>query len=87
MAQERPELVDQAGHTSVVTSVAFGPDGQTAISESLDTRMKPWDLRDDAELATLTSFIDGSWAVAKRGGRYDSSNNGENPILSSLTGH
>jgi WD40 repeat protein len=38
------ELNSFTGHTSTILSVAFSPDGRTALSGSIDTTLKLWDL-------------------------------------------
>ena len=39
---------------SIVTSVAFSPDGLTALSGGLDSKLKLWDLETGKELRTFT---------------------------------
>jgi WD40 repeat protein len=80
------EIKTFTGHNNWVLSVAFSPDGREIATASSDARTKLWRLSDGAELATLVSFTDGSWAVTEPGGRYDSSNNGENPNLHWVVG-
>ena len=43
------------GHTSVVWSVCFSPDGQTLTSSSADGTIKLWDVQTGACLKTLRS--------------------------------
>jgi WD40 repeat protein/Tfp pilus assembly protein PilF len=74
------------GHSGSVSSVAFSPDSQTLVSGSEDGRVKLWRVSDGTELATLTNFKDDSWAVTEPGGRYDSSQGGENPNLHWVVG-
>ncbi|MEN8221329.1 MAG: hypothetical protein ABFS56_34280, partial [Pseudomonadota bacterium] len=38
------KVVLQLGHSSIVESVAFSPDGKTALSGSWDDTVKWWDL-------------------------------------------
>lgn len=72
--------------TGGITSAAYSADGKTLVQGNLDGSTKLWRVRDGAELATLISFTDGSWAVTEPGGRYDSSSNGENPNLHWVVG-
>ena len=74
------------GHKGSVNSVVFSPDGALIASASADARNKFWRVSDGTELATLVSFTDGAWAVSDSGGRYDSSQNGENPNLHWVVG-
>ncbi len=50
------------------------------------TGTKIWDIKNRKHVADLRMFTDGSWAVTEPGGRYDSSNNGENPNLHWVVG-
>jgi hypothetical protein len=47
------EIVPQLGHSSGVTSVAFSPDGKTALSGSYDHTLKLWDLATGREIRKL----------------------------------
>src|ERR1700716_2167750 len=42
------------GHSNVVTSVAFSPDGRAALSASTDSTLKLWDVATGKELRTIT---------------------------------
>jgi WD40 repeat protein len=42
-AQTGQELLTLKGHTNLVTSVAFSPDGQRLVSGSADDTVKVWD--------------------------------------------
>jgi serine/threonine protein kinase len=46
------------GHTSVVKSVAFSPDGKTLASASLDKTVRLWDVATRQNVATLTKHTD-----------------------------
>jgi WD40 repeat protein len=52
------------GHTGNATCVAFGPDGQTAISGSHDGTLILWDLETGGQLRTLTGHEEGIHSVA-----------------------
>jgi len=47
-----------SGHTFIVNSVAFSPDGQTLASGSYDTTIKLWHLASGQEVRTLTGHTD-----------------------------
>ena len=42
------------GHTDVVTSIAFSPDGETLASGSADNVIRLWDANSGAHIETLT---------------------------------
>ena len=52
------------GHTSLVNSVAFSPDGKTLASASCDETIKLWDVATGKEQATLKGHMDAVWSVA-----------------------
>jgi hypothetical protein len=44
VAQDKLEVLTQLGHTDWVESIAFSPDGHTALSGSFDQTKKLWDV-------------------------------------------
>ena len=68
---ERPEIFVQLGHSTVVSSVAFSPDGRYAITGGLDKTMKLWDIATCREVRTFAGHADSIQAVAfSPNGRY-----------------
>jgi WD40 repeat protein len=54
IAQEKPEIFVQMGHTSSrVNSVAFSPDGKYALTGSWDKTIKLWDIASGREVRTF----------------------------------
>ena len=53
MAQDVPELVLPTGHTGIVTSVAFSPDGNYAVSGSRDGTIKLWEISTGREVRSF----------------------------------
>ena len=47
------DLLTLKGHTDVVTSVAFSPDGRRIVSGSFDSTVKVWDASSGQEILTL----------------------------------
>ncbi|MDH6100450.1 trypsin-like peptidase domain-containing protein [Anabaenopsis sp. FSS-46] len=61
----RREIATLTGHSFVVTSVAFSPDGKTlASSGSVDRTIKLWDVATGRKIATLTGHSDSVSSVA-----------------------
>ena len=60
----RPELIVQTGHSSVVHSLVFSPDGKMLASGSWDHTIKLWDVVSGAELRTLKGHSDRVTSVA-----------------------
>jgi WD40 repeat protein len=54
----------QLGHSSIVSSVAFSPDGKTIVSGSFDNTLKLWDAATGRELRTLSGHSDTVCSVA-----------------------
>jgi len=75
-ASERPEVYVQLGHTSVVPSVAFSPDGRYALSESWDGTGRIWDINTGEEIAQLVGFTDGEWVTVTPECYFNASPNG-----------
>src|ERR671939_113727 len=55
----KPRAGRQAGHSGVVTSVAFSPDGRALASGSWDGTIKFWDIRDGR--MRLRRMLRGEW--------------------------
>lgn len=54
------------GHSRVVSSIAFGPDGKKIISGGLDGSVRVWDAETGAELITFRVYSLGVNSVAFR---------------------
>jgi WD40 repeat protein len=52
------------GHTAVVKSVAFSPDGRSALSGSRDKMVRLWDVNTGKQLAVFTGHTGEVWKVA-----------------------
>jgi WD40 repeat protein len=61
---QKAELVVETGHTEMVFSVAFSPDGRTLASGSADNTIKLWDVASGRELRTLAGHTDGVISIA-----------------------
>ena len=52
------------GHTGIVNSIAFSPNGELLASVSDDETLKLWDVRSQQNIATLTDIADGfRWQI------------------------
>jgi WD40 repeat protein len=58
------EVRQLKGHTDMVFSVAFSPDGRLALSGSMDRTLRLWDLADGREVRRYVGHRDGVLAVA-----------------------
>jgi WD40 repeat protein len=58
------ELRTFTGHMDHVTSIAFSPDGHTALSGSYDKTLKLWEVPTGKELRTFTGHADQVLSVA-----------------------
>jgi WD40 repeat protein len=58
------QLLTLTGHLSWVDAVALTPDGRQAVSASLDSTLKIWDMENGRELRTLRGHSDLVRAVA-----------------------
>ena len=58
------ELRRFIGHNDDVVSVAFSPDGRTALSGSDDNTLILWDVASGSELRRFTGHRDDVWSVA-----------------------
>ncbi len=50
---QKPQLITEEGHTSVVRTVAFSPNGKIIASGSEDKKIKLWDVKAGMEFASL----------------------------------
>ena len=71
MADEKLEIYIQMGHSFVITSVAFSPDGRYIASGSADKTIKLWEVSTSREIRTLLGHTSGVSSVAfSPDGRY-----------------
>ncbi len=62
--QQRKDLADRDGHSSIVTSVAYSPDGKFIASGSDDYTVKIWQSQNGAWVRTLSGHTGGIKTVA-----------------------
>ena len=63
-AADKPEVFPQLGHSNVVHSVAYAPNGRTLASSGEDGATKLWDVATRRELRTLKRSTEGVNTVA-----------------------
>ncbi|MBT7696295.1 MAG: WD40 repeat domain-containing protein, partial [Desulfobacterales bacterium] len=56
LADEKPEIFVQFGHTRSITSVAFTPDGRFIVSGSRDETIKIWEASTGREIRTISGI-------------------------------
>jgi len=61
---QRPELVLQTGHSKLVKSVVFGPDGKWLATASFDSTIRIWELEDGREIRSLAGHKGGVNSLA-----------------------
>jgi len=64
IAAQNVEVYPQLGHSSIVTSVAFSPDGKQIISGSNDNTVKLWDVATGRIIRTLSGHTHYVFSVA-----------------------
>ncbi len=66
-----PKILFQAGHTGAVTSVAFSPDGEYALTASDDKTLRLWDISTGREIRVFKGIKDYITSVAiSQDGKY-----------------
>jgi WD40 repeat protein len=64
LGQGTKEMATLAGHSGVITFVAFSPDGKTLATASWDKSIKLWDVAKGKELLSLKGHSHEVWCVA-----------------------
>jgi WD40 repeat protein len=70
------ELRTFAGHTGLIRSVNFSPDGSKILSQSDDNTIRLWAAETGREIAQFVSFTDGEWICITPDSFYNASPNG-----------
>lgn len=81
------KLVDEIAGTmlNIAPSVAFSPDGRTAVVASLAS-VRLFDVSTGDELATLIGFEDGEWLITTPSGYYNASEKGDQYLSVTIGG-
>ena len=77
MGPEDKGVATFAGHTNLIRSAVFSPNGKQAVSGSYDGTTRFWDISTGKEIAQFIRFKDGEWIVVTPEGYYNSSANGD----------
>jgi len=81
-----PSVIHNSGHSSIIKSIAFSPNGRWVASSSDDAAIKLWDVASGRLLRTLVGHasqlnsIDGRWLVS------DSSDDGSQVLAGTSSG-
>jgi hypothetical protein len=65
-----------SGDLSLMTSLAFSPDGKYVVVGGMDGTTRLWDIATGKEIAQFISFTDGEWVVITPEGYFNASPNG-----------
>jgi WD40 repeat protein len=75
--EENIEIRSFSGHTYLIRSVIFSPNGQQALSSSFDGTIRLWDTHSGNEIAKIIIFNDNEWVIITPEGYYDTSQYGD----------